>query len=92
MTKYTKYMRKHDGVVVKALHFNAKDPRLWPSMLVPWTASGLPQPIDMSWGYIERPFGRIHVLHDDWIVKYPDGQIASYKPQAFNNTFKKLEE
>lgn len=89
MAKWTTYIRKNDGVVVKALQFNSKDPRVWPSMLVPWTAIDEPQPRDMSWGYIERPFGHLHVRHGDWIVKCPDGQVTTYRDEAFKNTFKK---
>ena|ERR1700676_615592 len=61
--------------------------RPWPGYVHPWSEKGV-QPRDMSWGYIERPGGDIHVMAGDWILVNAQGYVFTCSDDLFRVLYK----
>lgn len=76
-------------VIVEAVPF---DPHRhpWPDGVKSWKEAGY-QPRDMSWGYIETPSGKKHVMAGDWILTNDAGEKDLCKPGVFVATYEPIE-
>lgn len=82
----SKYRRKPEAI--DAIPFDPH--KSWPAGMVSWKEAGY-QPRDMSWGYIETPEGKKHVMVGDWIITNEAGEHDLCKPGVFVATYEPVE-
>jgi len=66
--------------IVESIQFNPHE--RWPDEVRPWDRI---VPRDMSWGFIDTTFGRIHVQAGDWICKISTGQTILVKDVIYKS-------
>jgi hypothetical protein len=74
-------------IVIEAVQFDPQS-HPWPEGVIAW---GDLQPRDMSWGYIDTPEGKMHVIAGDWIITGIAGEKYNCKDAIFQASYEAVQ-